>query len=88
MTTTNQPPSNLRIVLMWLLVVGLIVFWVVFWLWRNHVNAPPPDGSAEQPGGLALHSIISLFVGGFFLMAGGTAYALAGLEWTGSGERC
>jgi hypothetical protein len=77
MATTNKPPSKLRIILMWLLMVGMIVFWVVFWLWRNHANPPSTQEMENKPAGIAVSSIISLFIGGFFLVAGGMAYALA-----------
>ena len=69
MEPTNKRPSKLRIVLMWLLMAGVIVFWVVFWMWRNHARVP-----AEEPAGVIVHSVFSLFVGGFFLMAGGVSY--------------
>jgi hypothetical protein len=77
MATTNKPPSKLLIILMWLLMVGMIVFWVVFWLWRNHANPPSTQEIETKPAGIAQHSIISLFIGGFFLVGGGMAYALA-----------
>jgi hypothetical protein len=54
---------------MWLLMVGVIVFWVVFWMWRNHARMP-----AEEPAGVIVHSVFSLFVGGFFLMASVVSY--------------
>jgi hypothetical protein len=54
---------------MWLLTVGVIVFWVVFWLWRNHGQTP-----VEGPAGVIGYSVFSLFVGGFFLVAGVMSY--------------
>jgi hypothetical protein len=54
---------------MWLLVVGVMVFWVVFWLWRDHGRMP-----AEEPSGVIVHSVFSLFIGGFFLVLGVASY--------------
>jgi hypothetical protein len=69
METTDKRPSKLRIALMWLLMLGVILFWVVFWMWRNH-RAPAP----EEPPANMVHSVISLFVGGFFLVVGALSY--------------
>lgn len=69
METTDKRPSKLRIILMWLLMVGVILFWVVFWVWRNH-SVP----AAEEPPSNMLHSVISLLVGGFFLVTGVGSY--------------
>jgi hypothetical protein len=76
MESTNQgppshAPSKVRIILMWLLMAGVILFWVVFWLWHNH-GREPSDESAPP----VLASVVSLFFGGFFL-AGGVAVYLA-----------
>jgi hypothetical protein len=55
---------------MWLLMVGAILFWVVFWLWRDHGRMP----ETEAPAGVIVHSVFSLFVGGFFLVLGVVSY--------------
>lgn len=68
----GHAPSKVRIVLMWLLMVGVIMFWVVFWLWRNHGRAP-----ADESAPPALVSVISLFFGGFFLAGGVVVYLAA-----------
>jgi hypothetical protein len=67
MEATNKRPSKLRIVLMWLFMVGVIVFWVVFWMWRNHGPTAAAE-PAEGPAGVIGYSVFSLFVGGFFLV--------------------
>ncbi len=54
---------------MWLLVFGVIAFWAVFWMWRNHGARAPEDSS-----GSVVHSVLSLFVGGFFLVVGVVSY--------------
>jgi len=77
MEPTNKPPSKLRIILMWLLMVGVILFWAVFWFWRNHNNATPPEEAVEEPAGVVVHSVIALVVGGFFLVAGLMGYLAA-----------
>jgi hypothetical protein len=75
MEAKNKPPSKLRIVLTWLLMVGVILFWVVFWLWWNR-NRMPAEESAEGPAGAIAHSVFSLFAGGFFLLLGAAAYLM------------
>jgi hypothetical protein len=61
---------------MWLLMVGVIVFWVVFWLWWNH-NHVPAEEPAEAPAGGILRFIGSLVFGGFFLGLGVVWYLAA-----------
>ncbi len=70
METTDKRPSKLRIVLMWLLVVGVMVFFAVFAFWRKRVPMPEP----EEPAAVIEHSVFSLFVGGFFLVLGVMSY--------------
>ena len=76
MATGAQPPagkpSKLRIILMWLLMLGVILFWVVFWAWHNHGRASADD--SEHP---MVASVLSLIIGGFFLCCGGVAYVFA-----------
>ena len=67
-----QAPSRLRILLMWLLMLGVIMFWVVFFLWRNHGRTPTDD---SEPGLAA--SIVALVIGGFFLVGGVAVYLAA-----------
>jgi hypothetical protein len=76
MAANIQRPSKLRIILMWSLMLGVILFWVVFFLWRNYNHPPPSDEMDSKPAGIALGSIVSLVIGGFFLFMGGITYAL------------
>jgi hypothetical protein len=69
----QNAPSKLRVILMWLMMVGMVFFWVVFWMWRNHGRASAPD--ASEP--MALVSVVSLIVGGFFLVIGVGLYLAA-----------
>jgi hypothetical protein len=55
---------------MWLLVVGVMVFFALFAFWRKRVPMP----EAEEPAGVIVHSVFSLFVGGFFLVLGVMIY--------------
>ena len=73
METTDKRPSKIRIVLTWLLMVGVIVFFVVLGFWRGHGPALA-TGPAEEPAGIIVHSVFSLFVGGFFLVLGVMSY--------------
>ena len=74
MEPADKAPFKLRVVLMWLLMPGVILFWVVFWLWKNHGHTAADDSA---PGMVASHSLLSLFFGGFFLVAGVAAYLAA-----------
>jgi hypothetical protein len=58
---------------MWLLMVGVIMFWAVFAFWWIH-NRMPAKEPAEEPAGVIGYSIFSLFVGGFFLVLGVMSY--------------
>jgi hypothetical protein len=76
METASKPPSKARVILMWLLMVGMILFWAVFWTWHNRNNAPSPEAEAEAAP-MVVHSVITLFVGGFFLVLGVMGYLAA-----------
>jgi hypothetical protein len=58
---------------MWLLMVGGILFWVVLAFWWNHGRMPAKE-LAEEPAGVIVYSVFSLFVGGFFLVLGVMSY--------------
>ena len=53
--------------------VGVIVSFVVLAFWWNH-RPVPAQKPAEEPAGVIVHSAFSLFVGGFFLVAGVMSY--------------
>jgi hypothetical protein len=72
MQTSAKPASRIKVILLWLLVVGNLTFWIGFWVWRNHNEATPP--SAEESAPDFVRSIFYLFVGGFFLVIGVGAY--------------
>lgn len=76
MEMTGKPPSKSRVVLMWSLMIGVIAFWVVLWLWLNHRRMTAEE-SPEAPADNFAHAIFSLFVGGFFLVAGLVCYFVA-----------
>jgi hypothetical protein len=87
MTTPNlQPPaankkSWLKVLRVWFLLVGSILFWIVFWavVQKNrhsgeNLEAVSFSGNKED---FFVHFIFNLFVGGFFLALGIGAYAVA-----------
>jgi hypothetical protein len=78
---TSRPPSKLRIVLMWGLLAGSILFWVVFWVWYNHGRGRAPATGDEAAGNESAHrlvaSVLYLFFGGFFLVGGVGIYVAA-----------
>ena len=73
MTPTNKPPSKLRVILMWLAMVGAIALLAILAFWWNH-RPTPVEEQPEGPAGTLMHSVFFLFVGGFFLVAGLMAY--------------
>lgn len=74
METSTNPVSKSRVLLTWLLMVGMIVGIMVFFFWRAAaIHPPPPEEPGTAPGPL-VHSIISLIVGGFFLTLGLIGY--------------
>lgn len=70
MQSSVKPASRIKVVLLWLVVVGNLVFWIGFWLWRNRSAPPPTENSPPD----FVRSIFYLFVGGFFLVIGVAAY--------------
>ncbi len=76
MEPTIKRPSQLRIILTWLLMLGVIVLVVVFAFWWNHSRLPV-EAPAETPARGILRSIGSLIFGGFFLGLGMVWYLAA-----------
>jgi hypothetical protein len=76
MISSNPMPSGgvkWKIVAGWALVVGVTVFWVVFWF--NLQGRPESDGeSPDESGPSWLHSLVLLVLGGIGLVAGLIAY--------------
>lgn len=58
---------------MWLLMAGSIVFWlgIAFWVFRRHEQ---PEAMPEEPAETIGHSLVTLFIGGFFLVCGAGLY--------------
>ncbi len=74
MQQTTRRVSKLKVVLLWALLLGNLVFWVSLVAWR-HRNDPTPASGPE--GGVdPIRFIFMFIVGGFFLAAGAAAYAI------------
>jgi len=70
MQTSAKPASRIKVILLWLVVVGNLAFWIGFWMWRNRNEAPTPESSAPD----FMRSIFYLFVGAFFFLIGIGSY--------------
>ena len=68
---TNQPASKTRMILMWIILVGNVIFWSAFWIWRQRGRAPAMD---SEP--LLFHVIFWILAGGFFLVVSMGSYLL------------
>lgn len=71
MQQISKPASKLRVALTWLLVVGVIVFSLVFWAWWFHEPAPVEPVPATPAG-----SAFMLIVAAFFICVGLAGYAI------------
>jgi len=74
MQRTTKPVSILKIALLWLIMIGNLVFWLWFWS-RQTSNGGPAPGD-EAPGLAMVRAIVFLIAGGFFLALGVGAYFL------------
>lgn len=71
MQASTKPASRIKVLLLWLVVLGNLAFWITFWVLRNR-NAVPPPSENSAPD--FVRSIFYFFTGGFFLVIGVAAY--------------
>src|SRR6266481_6343077 len=71
MQNPHQPPSKIRRILMWTLLVGNLIFWTVFWIWRERGRVP---ATSSEPH--LLDVVLFVLIGGFFLVVGVGSYIL------------
>src|SRR4051794_14524146 len=64
--------SKLKVLLVWALVVGNIIFWAVFSLWYFR----PAHSETSEDMSVMGHFLIMTFLGGFFIIAGVAGYLL------------
>ena len=69
MERTKRPVSKVKMVLMWLIFLGLTAGWIAFLLSR-HRDTPV----STQPAPDLIRTIITLIIGGFFFVAGVGSY--------------
>jgi len=74
MQQTTKPVSKFKVVLLWSVLLGNLVFWIAFIAWL-HRNDPAPLNT-EGTGSAIVTSILLFFIGGFFLAAGVAGYFL------------
>jgi len=67
MQQLSKPVSKLKVVLLWLLLVGNLIFWTGFIVWRHRNDTASPAG---DPGDDLLRAVVMLGLGTFFLAAG------------------
>jgi hypothetical protein len=72
MEQTNRPVSRVKVVRTWLLLVGAIFFWLVFWVWHYQGRLPTEESAPDLA-----QFIFGLFVGIFFLGVGMVSYLIA-----------
>ena len=73
MQQTIRPVSKLKVFLLWSLLIGNLVFWLLFWTWGHRNHAP---AAADEPGSDIGRAIFLFIVGCFFLVAGVGSYLL------------
>jgi hypothetical protein len=72
MQPTGKPVSKIKIALLWLFLIGNLVFWCGFWIWWQRRQAPV----AEPPPDTDVFRVIFMTIfGAIFLAAGAGAYA-------------
>ena len=71
MEQTSKPVSKVKVVVMWVVLLGNLVFWCGLWLWHHRSDGPPP---AEGAGEGLVRAIGMIVLGGFFFMAGVAGY--------------
>jgi len=71
MQQTTKPVSKVRVILMWVILVGYLIFWIGFVLWR-HRDEPGPAESGPD----FARAIVFLVLGAISLIVGVGAYFL------------
>src|SRR4051812_12934504 len=73
MQQTTRPVSKLKVVLLWTILIGNLVFWSAFWLLRNR-NEPAPV--EQEPGAQVFLSMFLLVTAALFIAASVGSYFL------------
>src|SRR5438034_8880320 len=71
MQQTTKPVSKAKVILMWVILIGNIIFWISFVLWRHRGEPEPADSGPDFVRG-----IVFLVLGGISIVAGVAAYFL------------
>jgi len=71
MQQIDKPVSKLKVVLMWTILLGNVLFWCSFWVWHHRGDAPT---QTDEPGMGLFRAIGMIVIGGFFLVAGVASY--------------
>lgn len=74
MQRTTRPVSKLKVVLLWLILIGNIVFWVALVAWGHRNDASPAP--VQEPGADTVRFVFLFIVGSFFLATGIAVYAV------------
>src|SRR5215831_13210230 len=74
MQQTRKPVSKVKVILLWLGLLGNLFFWLGFWAWRHrNDSSPPPDPAA---GSDVFRVVFMVIGGGVFLAAGIASYCI------------
>jgi hypothetical protein len=71
MQQSSKPVSRVKVAVMWVILLGNLLFWCGFWLWHHRSDGPPPAADAGE--GL-FRAIGMIVLGGFFLVVGMGGY--------------
>lgn len=74
MQQTTKPVSKLKVVLLWLLLIGNLGFW--FWFWSDSSSRDVSPVPEVETGPALVRLVGLLLIGGFFLVVGIGAYAI------------
>src|SRR5436190_2867344 len=74
MQQTTKPVSKLKVLLLWLVLLGNLIFWLGFWAWRHRNDPSAPRDPAA--GSDVFRVVFMIIVGGVFLGAGIASYCI------------
>lgn len=74
MEQTRRPVSYPKVILLWVIMIGNLVFWIWFWAFRGRSAAVPPQ--QFQPADRIAQAIVLVFLSGLAAGAGVVAYCI------------
>jgi hypothetical protein len=71
MQQTRKPVSKALVILMWAILLGNLLFWCGFWIWRHRHDGPPAPADGPE---ILFRGVAMLISGAFFFVAGVAGY--------------